>query len=70
MEDTIAQVQAQSPEVRAVVRRFSEQESFTAEYPNVVHAVASYGRQERELEASKWRSQFEDKYATRSVMLF
>ena len=70
MEEAISQVRARSPGERALVRRFSEKEALTVEYPNVVHAVASYGSQEREIEAAKWRPQFEDKHAARSVIFF
>ncbi|KAL9039294.1 MAG: hypothetical protein Q9214_004935 [Letrouitia sp. 1 TL-2023] len=68
MKAAAEQVRASSPGERALIRRFSEQEASRTDYPNVVHAVAAYGNQEREVEAAKWRAQFDDKQATRCVI--
>ena len=48
------------PERRELIRRFSNGIGPTVKYPNVIHAVADYTKQDRAKEAAKWRPHFQD----------
>ncbi|KAL8795189.1 MAG: hypothetical protein Q9195_002344 [Heterodermia aff. obscurata] len=56
----VPEIDAQSlPERRELVRRFSNDVGPTVKYPNVIHAVADYTKQDRAKEAAKWRPHFQ-----------
>ena len=52
-------------EAHALVRRFSLEVAPDFTYPHAIHAVADCSRQEREIEAAKWRPHFQDPKAAR-----
>ena len=52
--------EAHISEDHELVRQFSFEVAPTVAYPDVIHAVADYGKQERACEAAKWRPHFQD----------
>lgn len=56
-------------EAHALVRRFSLEVAPEFTYPHAIHAVADCSRQEREVEAAKWRPHFQDPNAARNLEL-
>ena len=65
MESARARDDTQDSEAHALVRRFSLEVAPTVSYPHAIHAVADCSRQEREIEAAKWRPHFQDQDAAR-----
>ena len=55
------------PERRELIRRFSNGIGPTVRYPNVIHAIADYTKQDRAKEAAKWRPHFQDPSILRYV---
>lgn len=65
MDDAAALDRTQDSEAHALVRQFSLEVAPTFTYPHAIHAVADYSRQERTIEAAKWRPYFQDPHAAR-----